>query len=107
MVVSTFQIAANNLTRVVTAAGSVSIVIERTDNIQTEAQINYNTSQPRQEVVVGQLRFQPALLHVHFPQIKTSLLFLPGQVSRSISVNVIAVESPPVAFFVQIRSSQQ
>ena len=98
----------SNLTNVVTAASQgVTIVIERTEGIQTETRITYNTSQPRQEVVIGQLQFQPALPHIHFTQIQTGLSFSVGQASASISVNVIDVESTPVAFFVQISSPLQ
>ena len=106
-IVSTFQISANNLTNVVTTPQDVSIVIDRSGGTQIETQLNYNTTQPRQEVVIGKLQFQPALPHVHYSQIETSLSFLPGQTSRSISINVIAVDSPPAAFFVQIRSPLQ
>lgn len=107
-VIATFTIAADDLINVVTLAQDIVVVIERIAGLQTTAQLNYNTSQPRQPVVIGRLPpIQSAIPQVHFTQIQTSLTFNPGEESSSIAIPILSVERTPVAFLVQIGSPTQ
>ena len=106
-VVGTFHFPRDNLTVVAsTSQQQVSLLIERSEGLQTTAVITYNTTQPRQPVVVGSRTFQPAQ-PVHFTQIQTTVTFNPGEVSHLIDIPIISAPDTPVAFFVHISSTGQ
>lgn len=107
-VISTFRIASNNLINVVTSPQELAVVIERVSGQQSVAQINYNTSQPRQPVAVGGLApFPPAQPQIDFSQIQTSLTFNSGDESRTVRIPILSVGTSPAAFLVQIGSTVQ
>lgn len=107
-VMGTFHVASTNLTVVVTTPQEVSILIQRSDGLQTMAQVNYNTTQPRQPVIIGGLNFEPAQPQVHYTRIGgTAVTFNPGDASHLITIPVLAIPDMPRAFFVQISSTGQ
>ena len=92
---------------VVSSPGRVFINIERTDGLALTTEVIYNTTQPRGEIEVGQLRFQPALAQRHFTRTDTPVTFSSSQVTRSVDVNIIALPETPSAFQVMISSPVQ
>lgn len=106
-IVSTFNLAFDNLTIVASTAQQVSLLIQRTDGLQTTAVVIYNTTQPRQPVAIGSLTFEPAQPQIHFTQIQTTVTFNPGDVSHLIEIPIISVPDSPAAFFVQISAVGQ
>lgn len=105
--VAVFQISQDNLMMVVSAPGQVSINIERTDGLALTTEVIYNTTQPRREIEVGQIKFQPAVAQLHFTSVEIPVAFSSNQASRSVDVNIISVPETPAAFQVMISSQIQ
>ena len=110
--VSVFRIRQEDITRVVTATGSFTMVIQRVNGLQLSATVTYTTSsvdrlektQPR----VGQLTFDLAVPGIHFAKIEnTREVFASGVSDRSVSLSVISVPSYPLAFFMDIGAQGQ
>lgn len=106
-IVGTFHLAFDNLTVVASTPQQVSILIQRTDGLQTTAVVSYYTSQPTQPVAIGSLTFQPAQSQVHFPEIRTTVTFNPGDASHQIDIPILSVPDTPVVFMVEVSSTGQ
>lgn len=105
--VAVFQISQENLMMVVSSPGRIFINIERTNGLALATQVIYNTTQPTQNIDVGQISFQPALAQRHFTSTQTPVIFASNQASRSVDVNIISVPDTPAAFQVMVSSQTQ
>ncbi len=98
-----FQILQADRTKVVTAPGSVSMTIQRTDGLQLPSTVVYSTNTQNQVAAVGELNFDLAQPGVHYAVIEgATVTFAPGDNVTTVSLSVIQLPPTPLAFYMEL-----